>query len=394
METLFPFGFPLPTAFYLVLYLATWVLHAVFMAYVIAGTGYLVYACMCRREASEGCSTHGLAAVLLDWMPFAVSAAVTAGVAPLLFLQILHQDSFYTANLLLFHRWMSILPVLILGAYTLYLLILANSRGFSRRLRSLLATLAFGCFLFTAYSWTENHLLSLARMHWPTFYASGSIFYLNRDLLPRLLFLLAGCVPTMLLMVLWQMRWYEKHCCRPAPAGETRKASRLALFALGVTAAAFVFYVSLAGDPIRGQCLSFLAGPWVLLGVGGLVLEGWGWRRLLGGASLTARLLGLLTVGTTLRWLGTAIVRETARLATADLPTEFARHEQAYRVGGFSTFLAFALLNGLLLVLCGLVVSRGLKRNETACPLTGEPPAPPPAPAVGEPPAVLEPPAA
>ncbi len=364
MDALFPFGFPLPTAFYLVLYVATWVVHALFMAYVVAGTGYLAWACLCRRDDGEGCSTHGLASVLLDWMPFAVSAAVTAGVAPLLFLQILHQESFYTANLLLFHRWMAILPVLILGAYTLYLLLMANSRGYARWFRSLLALLAFGCFLFTAYSWTENHLLSLARMSWPAFYASGSVFYLNRELLPRLLFLLAGCIPTMLAMVLWQLHWYERYCGRPAPVAELRKASRAALFGLGITVAAFVFYVTLAGDPIRGQCLGFLAGPWVVLGIAGTFLEGWGWRRLLGGAAPSAPLLGLLTVATSLRWLGTAVLRETARLATADLTTEFARHEQAFRVGGFGTFLTFAALNGLLLALCTLVVARGLKGCE------------------------------
>ena len=50
------------------------------------------------------------------------SAAITAGVAPLLFLQILYQREFYTANLLLFNRWMAILPVLIVGFYSLYLI--------------------------------------------------------------------------------------------------------------------------------------------------------------------------------------------------------------------------------------------------------------------------------
>ena len=45
-----------------------------------------------------------LAAPLRDWLPFVLSAAITAGIAPLLFVQILYQRAFYTANLLLFNR--------------------------------------------------------------------------------------------------------------------------------------------------------------------------------------------------------------------------------------------------------------------------------------------------
>ena len=38
MDTLFPFGFPFPTACYLALYVLTLALHAFFMHYVLAGS--------------------------------------------------------------------------------------------------------------------------------------------------------------------------------------------------------------------------------------------------------------------------------------------------------------------------------------------------------------------
>ena len=119
MDTLFPFGFPFATAFYLTIYLATLMVHIVFMNYVLAGSAYLAFDTVLQ---GNGKSENPIAALLRDWMPFMISAAITAGIAPLLFLQILYQQHFYTANLLLFYRWMVILPVMLVGFYLAYLL--------------------------------------------------------------------------------------------------------------------------------------------------------------------------------------------------------------------------------------------------------------------------------
>src|SRR6476620_4982881 len=114
---MFPFNQPAPTAFYLTLYLGTLLLHVLPMAYVVAGSALL----MPRVLTQPHLIADPLTLHLRQWLPFVLSAAITAGVAPLLFLQILYQREFYTANLLLFNRWMAILPVLIAGFYMLYL---------------------------------------------------------------------------------------------------------------------------------------------------------------------------------------------------------------------------------------------------------------------------------
>src|SRR5262249_18318276 len=119
MDAPFPFGFPFHTAVYLTLLVATWVLHVAFMHYVLGGALYLA-ACtvgLGRRSDSSTAAT-----LLREWLPFALSAAITAGIAPLLFAQVVYQQRFYTANLLLFYRWMAILPALLIAFYLLYLL--------------------------------------------------------------------------------------------------------------------------------------------------------------------------------------------------------------------------------------------------------------------------------
>jgi hypothetical protein len=93
---------------WLVLYLASFALHAVFVSYVVAGTGYALVAAV-RRSADP------IAARVRDWLPFMLGAGITAGVGPLLFLQLLHQRRFYTANLLMGPRWGAVVPALILG---------------------------------------------------------------------------------------------------------------------------------------------------------------------------------------------------------------------------------------------------------------------------------------
>lgn len=118
MDSPFPFGLPGPTAFYLTAYVVTLAVHVVFMNYVLAGTGYLAVAFLRPTGRADAASV----AVVKDWMPLMLSGAITAGIAPLLFVQLVYKREFYTANLLLFNRWMAILPVLVVGFYALYLL--------------------------------------------------------------------------------------------------------------------------------------------------------------------------------------------------------------------------------------------------------------------------------
>ena len=99
---------------WLALYLVTFALHAVFVSYVAAGTGYALVAALRRAPDAIAERTR-------DWLPFMLGAGITAGVGPLLFIQLLYQRRFYTGNLLLGPRWGAVVPALILGFYALYL---------------------------------------------------------------------------------------------------------------------------------------------------------------------------------------------------------------------------------------------------------------------------------
>ncbi len=109
----------------LVLYVATLALHAAFVGYVVAPAPRTALRPPRRRVAE----------IVRDRLPFMLGCGITAGVAPLLFVQLLYQQRFYTANLLLGPRWLAVVPALIVGFYALYLAKHAPQRWRPRRAR-------------------------------------------------------------------------------------------------------------------------------------------------------------------------------------------------------------------------------------------------------------------
>ncbi len=175
---------------HLALLIATFALHLLLIGFVVGSAGYLVVRGFGRDDE--------LAHRSRDWLPFALGAAITAGVAPLLFVQVLYQERFYTANLLLFHRWMAIVPVLIVAFYLLYLGKSERARGWSRPAQAAIFAVALAGFGFVAWAWVENHALASAddaTAVWVEHYARGRWFHRAPMILPRWLMWLALCAP-------------------------------------------------------------------------------------------------------------------------------------------------------------------------------------------------------
>lgn len=365
MNAPFPFGFPLPTAWYLTLYVATLLIHVLFMNYVLAGTGWLAVGRTIRPGDDQA---RPLRVILEDWLPFFLGAAITAGVAPLLFIQILYKQPFYTANLLLFHRWMAIVPVLIIGFYLLYLL---KSKQLARRpawLRLSIGLAAFMCFAFIAYSWTENHLLSLQDPEsWGAFYGERRLKHFEAALLPRLGIWFIGSIPTMLVILLWQLWFQHTRRLTPNPlwteaivSREARQAALGALLGLAGAGLAALGYLAVAPDAVLGGTLSWMAAPYAAIALVGLGIQGTGWWRMWTSGRLTARRLAVISVGVLLTVLGMTVIREAIRLTAVDISALHNLHAEAARVGGLSVFLLFFVINGLLVAWVFVLAKRGL----------------------------------
>lgn len=391
MDTIFPLGFPFATAFYMTLFVLTLVVHVVFMNYVLAGVGYLaVHACIGQRRPGEPSVPTAdatgyrfpptIAGTLVDWMPTMLSAAITAGVAPLLFVQILYQEQVYTANLLMFNRWMSILPVLIVGFYTLYLL---KSHWLSRRpalVRLFVAVFPFLCVFFTAYTWTEEHLLSVRGTEFHrAFYQTERQIYFEPQMIPRLSVWALGALPTMAMFVGWQL-WAKARAGQAVPAGEPRLLANVALAGLAAALVGGAAYYVVAPETTRASFFATPALPYFLLALVGVPLQVWAWLSLRQRETFSARWLGLALTGTLLTILGMSVCREVIRVATLGEQTMqqlYARHAQANETTGLIAFLVFTVLVIGLIVACFVVVQKGkIKPSEpTKQTETTEPPA-------------------
>jgi hypothetical protein len=374
MDAPFPFGFDRQLAFYLTLYVSTLVIHVVFMNYVLAGTFYLWISSR-RNEATE--NVNPLAVILRDWMPFMLSAAITAGIAPLLFAQILYQRPFYTANLLLFHRWMLILPALIVGFYLLYLLKVRRVRHWPLA-RMCVGGLAFACFAFIAVSWTENHLLSLDTSHWDEMYRSGSLVYRNPAIVSRVSLWFVGSFTTMAVMLGWQLRHRAlRGTAADSTDGITPGARRTSLLALGGLVLslplATVCYTMLdAGS--KAAVSSALSMPYLVLAACGACLEVLAWIYAWKKSALDVRMLLAASLGRVCVIVGVAVAREAVRLASVDQIALAENAEQLSRTGGRGLFLAFLALNVCLIVYAIRLVKKGLSDQSS-----GEPDNQPPA---------------
>jgi hypothetical protein len=369
MDTLFPFGLPDPTAFYLVLFVATLIIHVAFMNYVLAGTAYLAFGALWTRlhpaaPASAAKYAPTISGILTDWMPAMLSAAITAGVAPLLFVQLLYKYEFYTANLLLFNRWMFILPVLIVGFYGLYVLKSEWLKARPPWVRLVAALLPFGCAVFVAYSWTENHLLSVAGADkWQAFYVSEWQVYYEPQLIPRLTVWAFGSMPTLAVWLGWQM-WYRQRAGEPADVGTVPHLSQFALVGIGLTLAGALGYYLVTDDRTRGAFFTNLAGPYFGLAVLGVLLQIGAWWRQRTLTAFHPQLLGLATAGVALTLTGMSVCREAIRLRElgSERLTELAgKHAEVLKVDGFWAFLFFAALNLAACVACFVIVWRGWK---------------------------------
>lgn len=376
MDSCFPAGFPFASQVYLVLFVVTMVLHVLFMNYVLAGSAWMAWARLRGLSgqldqardpqgpaASETVPVTGLR-LLADWLPAMLSGAITAGVAPLLLVQILYQKEFYTANLLLFHRWMAILPVLIVGFYALYLGRtdwVRNGRGW---LRIGVGVLPFACIGFVAYSWTENHLLSLQGSgEWREFYRRGTGFYWSSVILPRLWLWAVGAWPTLAWILASQLSWHRSRGSEVG-AGEFRRLARAAWIGLVAVVAGGVWY-SLADSQVVRVALSPLARLYLAGAVVGGLVQGFLWWRVWKSDRMNGRLLGGLAAGWLATVTGMTVFREALRLDRlgAERWSELTeRHAAAWQVEGFGLFLAFALLNTGLIGFVFWIV-RTQKRN-------------------------------
>ncbi len=179
-------GFPAPPLAILVLMIATLAVHWLFIGATVGGAAMVLISSHRRDEASARAS-HAV----LVFLPFLLSMGVTMGIAPLLFVQVLYGNLFYSANVLLAAAWLGVVPLVIANLYLFY--IARNRIKSGKGLRPVLPGVMMAIFVVLATVLVSNSSLLQNPPAWQAAYAGKGLALFMGDLVPhRLVFALLG----------------------------------------------------------------------------------------------------------------------------------------------------------------------------------------------------------
>ncbi|HXK58927.1 MAG TPA: hypothetical protein PLP42_03445 [Acidobacteriota bacterium] len=200
-----PIPLPGPIGLFWVLLTLTFLLHTLAMNCVVGGSLISIVA----RFRSKHPFHARLAGDLGRKIPSLLAATITLGVAPLLFVQVLYGQFFYTSSAIMAWPWLAVIPVLIFGYYAAYLVAFKEGSRHAQKaaIGSLLA------FLTIAFIYTNNFTFMLTPEKWfPKYSRSTSGLNLNLDepmLWPRLFHTLvaAAAVAGFLVIIMALANW-------------------------------------------------------------------------------------------------------------------------------------------------------------------------------------------
>jgi len=200
-----PTPIPGPPWLFHVLLVFTFFLHALFMNVTLGGTLLAAIAQLTSGGRASDFRTV-LAKRLMGINAYGISLAITTGIAPLLFVQILYQQYFYTATILIGWMWLLFLALLMLGYYAAYVYKFRGAPSGGAGGGGWLALSAL-MFLVIAMVHVAVNLIHAQPQKWAAIAANPWSILGDPAYFPRLLhFVLAGIGFTALITTWWAVR--------------------------------------------------------------------------------------------------------------------------------------------------------------------------------------------
>lgn len=184
-------GAPAPPWLVQLLMALTLALHWLLLGAVVGGTLVLLLNAL---RAKQDPARAELSRGLVPFLPFFLSMAMTVGIAPLLFVQVLYGHLFYTANILLGFWWLALVAVVIVIFYLLWTAWYRLKNEKPLGLAIPIAVLALA--VLAAHILSSNATLTQSPEAWDGFRERGMnrLYLGDGTFVPRVLFALAGFV--------------------------------------------------------------------------------------------------------------------------------------------------------------------------------------------------------
>jgi len=200
-----PAGIPGPAWLFHFLLVLTFFLHLLFLNLTVGGT-LLALVSRLRSSGDPGDPRGVLAGRLVAVNTYGISLTITTGVAPLLFMQVLYHQFFYSATILLGGAWFSLLIALAVGYYAVYVFKIRGSSS-SGSGSSVWLGIAAVMFLLIAAIQVSVNLAGSQPGLWQRLAANPWSVVTDPSFVPRLLhFVLAGVAFAALVALWWAVR--------------------------------------------------------------------------------------------------------------------------------------------------------------------------------------------
>jgi hypothetical protein len=182
-----PTPLPAPVWLFQVLLVVTFFVHILFLNVTLGGT--LIATTHTLLAKGAGAPGRRLGRLMASLLPASVSFTVTTGVAPLLFIQLFYGQVFYAATVLVAWIWLAIVPLIVVGYYSVYLYKFEVGAQGGRTGWLGLAGL---CFVVVAAIQTLVNVLQLTPPRWGAVAAAVGAVVQDPTILPRFLHFLLG----------------------------------------------------------------------------------------------------------------------------------------------------------------------------------------------------------
>jgi len=202
-----PLGYPVPPWILQSLSYLTLTFHFLAVNFTIGGSLLLLWAHFRKKQGHEGAAYFFGSSI-----PLGVSYIITLGIPPLLFLQVLYGQLFYSSSILIGAFWIQVIPVLIL-AYSGYYYHKLR-RETHPRLQWLVIAINVFLLFYIGYIYVNNLTLSISPEKWLTIYAAhpggGILNHGEPTIIPRLLLFLSGSFAVSGLALIWRGAYLQK----------------------------------------------------------------------------------------------------------------------------------------------------------------------------------------
>ena len=198
-------GIPGPVWLFQVLLVFTFFLHMLFMNLTLGGSLMAAIAHSLSGGRSEDFRAV-LARRLVGINGYGISLTITTGIAPLLFIQVIYQQFFYAATILMGGIWLSMLLFLTIGYYSVYLYKFkgAPARGHGGGIWLWLAAILF---LVIGGIQVAVSLIHMQPDSWGALQGNPWLILQDPTFIPRFLhFVLAGIAFSALIVTWWAVR--------------------------------------------------------------------------------------------------------------------------------------------------------------------------------------------